>query len=126
MDLLTKNRANDKASQEQVQKQKQEYYLLGTYLRTKGLKVFCHNPQSDEVSEVEIRYSDTIHILPTNGELIPVDYEHQKCQIDSRFNYFEALNIKTALNRLKNYKSGRIKELCNLRKFDEKATIKLF
>lgn len=100
---------------EQVQLQKQEYYLLGTFLRTKGLILFYYNPENGEVKETKIKYSDTIHIYKLPDKWICIDWENQKCTVDSRFIYFESLNIKNAKDRVKKYKNGKIKELCNLR-----------
>lgn len=128
MDLLnnTKDLAVQKSQQEQVQQQKREYYLLGTYLRTKGLKVFFYNPINEEVKELEIKYSDTIHLVPMGGKLIPTDYENQKCQVDSRCTYFEALNYNSAMKRFNNFKQGKINDLCNLKKYNPDAKIDFF
>jgi len=128
MDLLNdyKDLKISKTQQEQVQQEKQEYYLLGTYLRTKGLKVFFYNPIKQNVEELEIKYSDTIHLVPRDGKLIPIDYENEKCQIDSRNIYFEALNLNSAKKRVIRFKQGKIKELCNLKKYNPDATIKFY
>lgn len=101
---------------EQVQQEKQEYYFLGSFIRRAGLKLFAYNPQKNEVYELKIKYSNTIHAVPQCGKLVPIDYEAAKCTIDSRHEVFEALNYNTAVNRLIRFKTGQIKELCNLRR----------
>lgn len=99
---------------EQVQQEEHEYYLLGTFLRTRGLRLWGYNYFEDKVFEVIIEYGDTIYLLPMNGKLIPVDYEAEKCTVDSRFVYFEALNRQNAEKRVRSWKEGRVKELSNL------------
>lgn len=99
---------------EQVQQQEHEYYLLGTFLRTRGLRLWGYNHLDDKIFEVEIEYGDTIYLVPMDGKLTPVDYEAEKCTVDSRFVYFEALNLHNAEKRLRNWKEGRVKELSNL------------
>lgn len=100
---------------EQVQLQKQEFYLLGTFLRTKGLSLFYYNPANGEVKKAEIKYSDVIHVYKLPDKWITIDWESQKCIVDSCVIYFEVLNMRTAKERVKKYKEGKIKELCNLR-----------
>jgi hypothetical protein len=102
---------------EQVEKKKQEYYLLGTFLRTRGLRLFGYNNLKNEVFEVKIQYGNTIHLIPQiDGSLLPIDFEAEKCTVDSRFEYFEALNFESANKRVLKYKQGKLSELCNLRK----------
>jgi len=101
---------------EQVEKKKQEYYLLGTFLRTRGLRMFGFNHLKNEVFEVKIQYGNTIHLVPIEGKLMPVDLEAEKCTVDSRFEYFEALNFESANKRVSKYKQGKLSELCNLKK----------
>lgn len=105
-----------KPDMEQVQQEKHEYKLLGTYLYTRGLTLFGYNHFEDDIFRVEVKYGDTIHLAPIDGKLMPIDYESEKCVIDSRFAYFEALNYKTAKERVLKFKQGKIAELCNLRK----------
>ena len=40
---------------EQVQQQKQEFRLLGTYFRTSGLNLYCYNPHKNIVEEVQLK-----------------------------------------------------------------------
>jgi hypothetical protein len=100
---------------EQVQQEKQEYYLLGTFMRTKGLNLFYYNPANGEIKEAVIKYSDTLHLYKLPDKWITVDWEYQKCTVDDRVMYFECLNLKTAIERVRRFKNGTIKELCNLK-----------
>ena len=69
--------------------------------------------------EVEIKHRETLNLIPTiDGTLKSID-AGAKCTVDSRNTYFEALNFASASNRLKNYQSGKIKELSNLKKPSE-------
>jgi hypothetical protein len=105
------------AETEQVQQEEKEYLLLGTFMRTKGLRLFYYNPSDNMIREAEIKYSNTLHIykMPDN-KFITVDWEAQKCTIDSKCIYFEALNYKSAINRVNRVKTGRLRELFNLRR----------
>jgi len=110
---------------EQVEQKKQEYYLLGTFLRTRGLKLFGYNHLEKKVFPVDIVYSNTIHVVPEgNGSLKTIDFEAEKTTVDSRFEYFEAMCLRTAKNRVDKYLQGKITKLCNLRKPDN--SIKMF
>ena len=111
---------------EQVQLKKQKYYLLGTFLRTKGLTLFFYDPQEEIVKEAKIKYSDTLHIykMPDN-KFILIDWERQKCTVEGRYIYFEALNLKSAIHRVKRFKNGMLKELSNMR-IPSKDGIKFF
>lgn len=115
----------DKERIEQIQQERQEYYFLGSFLRRAGLKLFAYDPKKDEIYELKIKYSNTIHCVPQDGKLIPIDLEAAKCTIDSRHDVFEALNIDSAYTRLLKFKQGKIKVLGNLRKYNENG-LKLF
>ena len=123
---ITKQNSFSKLEIEQVQLKKQEYYLLGTFLRTKGLRLFYYNPENGEIKEAVIKFSDTIHIykMPDN-RFITIDWENQKCTVDSKVIYFEVLNFNNAILRVKRYKQGKIKELSNL-KIPSKEGIKFY
>ena len=105
-----------KPEMEQVQQEKQEYHLIGTYLRTAGHTLYGYNHLENKIFPVEIKYGDTINLVPMDGQLVPIDYTAQECVVDSRFTYFECLNLKNAHRRVDRYKQGLIKDLCNLRK----------
>ena len=64
--------------------------------------------------QVVIKTSDTIHLVPMDGRLVPVDYEMEKALVDPRCYFFECLNWSNAQKRVKKWKNGEIKELCNL------------
>jgi hypothetical protein len=119
LSLENYNKSIDGLKMEQVQLKQQEYYLLGTFLRTPGLNLFSYNLNTEEIKEVVIKYSNTINLVPIDGKLVPIDYENQNCTVDSRFEYFESLNYQNAFNRVKKWKEGKIKQLFNLRKPSE-------
>lgn len=110
---------------ENIEREKKEYFLLGTYLKTPGLKIFYYNSQKNEVHELYIKKCKTLIIKPIDGELIAMDYEASKVQVDSRWTFFEALNMRTANKRLQKFKQGKIKELFNL-KTPSKEGIKFY
>lgn len=110
---------------EQVQQEEKEYTLLGTFARTKGLNLFFYNPQEDEVKEAKVAFSDTIHVYKLPDRFITVDWEAQKCVVEGKFIYFEALNLTNAIKRVERYKKGQVKELANL-KVPSKNGIKFF
>jgi hypothetical protein len=107
---------------EQVQQEKEEYHLIDTFLRTKGLTLYYYDPKKNEVVQSVIKYSDTIHLflidVHRNGKphWIVIDFEAQKCTVNATYIYFEALNLSSAISRVARWKEGKIKELCNLKK----------
>ena len=54
---------------EQIQKKKTEYKLLGSYRRSKGLKLFSYNVITKEVLELHITYSNEAHLFH-NGKVL--------------------------------------------------------
>ena len=98
---------------EQVQQEKQEFKLIETYFRTPGLSLFCYNTQKQIVEKVEYNKSSCAKVIDFKEKIIE-DYERESCTVDPRFEYFEALNLKSAQNRVDKWKEGKIK-LCNLR-----------
>jgi hypothetical protein len=105
--------------------QKQEYQHLGKYCRRRTHNLYQYNPNTQQISRVDVEYSSTIHIVPINGILTPVDFELERATVDSRMIFFEALNDKAANGRLRKWKAGIVKELFNL-KPPTVNTIKLF
>lgn len=108
--------STSKTDMELVEQKKHEYYFLGTLIRRAGLKLFAFDPLKQEIYELKIKYSNTIHAIPQDGELMPIDLEAAKCTIDSRHEVFEALNTYSATKRVLSWKQGKIKGLCNLRR----------
>lgn len=102
---------------EQVQKEKQEYKLISSFVRTKGLNLYGYDSYKDEIYLVEQDNVDTIHWNEAN-ELV----NKYTASIDSRHTFFEALNMKSAINRVKKWKQGK-KELDNLKYSDGKIDI---
>jgi len=123
MDILNNTlleKATSKPEMEMVEREKHEYKLVGTYLRRKGLRLFAYNSLKNELKEVAISTKDTINIISDeNGQLTVIDTGYEEANVDTRNIHFEALNLKSAKKRLQKYKSGKIKELCNL---DRKST----
>ena len=124
-DIPTQKLSN--AELELVENEKQEYKFVGRYLRTKGLRLFAYRSLTDELKEVNITYKDSIHLIPdeTNENLIPKDLGVEEASINSSDIHFEALNNRTAKNRVQKYKDGKIKDLSNL-KFASKDGIKFY
>jgi len=111
---------------EQVEQKKQEYKLIGKFLRRKGLRLYAYSSMKNELKEVEIDIKDQVHVTTDeDGKLAPVDLGLEEAEVDLRNIHFEALNWKNAENRLRKFKSGLIKDLCNLRISDPES-IKLF
>jgi hypothetical protein len=110
------DKTTSKPEMENVEREKQEFKLIGHYLRTKGLKLYAYSSSENKLSEVVIKHGSLLHLLPDgNGKLHAVDLELEKAIVDSRNIHFEALNLENAKKRLRNFKSGKIKELCNLK-----------
>jgi hypothetical protein len=112
MDFTFNQDATDvsKTEMEQVEKEKQEYKLLDSFLRTPGLKLFAYNERDHKIFEIEV----------SNKQIVDFNNIDQTCPeeatVDSRNIHFEALNIKTATKRVNKYLDGKIAELCNLKK----------
>ena len=101
---------------EQVQQQKQEFRLLGTYFRTSGLNLYCYNPHKNIVEEVQLkRNSKTCVLIPLEKGYLIEDYEKPKISVNPNWDYFEALNLKNAIKRVEKFKQGKIKTLWNLK-----------
>ena len=101
---------------EQVQQEMQEFKLLGTYLRTVGLNLYCYNPHKDTVEYVEVKSnSKTCVLKPLKVGYLIEDYERPKIEVNPNWDYFEALNYKNACKRVEKFKQGKIKSIWNLR-----------
>lgn len=106
---------------EAVQQQEHEYKLFGKFYRTAGLQLYQLNMANGECELVEgITSSTTIHTFVIDNKLTPVDLGKEKVVIDPRNIFFEALNIRTAMERVVRYRNQSDK-LCNLRKHNENS-----
>ena len=124
--ILINDKTQDKIKKsdvEIVESEQQEYKLFGSFLRTKGLKLFSYNHLKDEVSEVEIQKDDEVNVVLENGVLKPRYNLHVEATVNTSHEHFEALNLRTARNRVKKFKKGIVKDLCNLRKNEPKPII---
>jgi len=128
MDILnlTPDKGKSKKPEiERVEREKDEYKLIGRYLRKKGLRLYAYNPRNDELVECNIRKKEAVNLIPEEGKLIPVDLGLEEVTVDTRYIHFEALNQKNAEKRIRRWKEGKIKDLCNLREY-KPEDIKLF
>ena len=118
MNILNDKTAIDSTSKtemELVEKEKQEYYFLGTFLRTPGLTLFGYNQTKDEIFFVETKRKESAQIEIDGSELKITGTADEKCTVDSRMIYFEALNMKSASRRVRRFNEGEIKSLFNLK-----------
>lgn len=100
-----------------VQKQKQEYKLIEQYVRSKGLRLYAYNHMKDEITEIKPQVKTDIEIgFDKDGKLSTKEQAKEEVMVDARNTFFESLNMENAIKRVNKYKSGKIKELCNLRK----------
>lgn len=105
--------AVSKPEMEMVEQQKQEYKLLGQFMRTKGLRLYAYDSSNDKMSLVKVSFKNTITI---NDNLEKGSMATEECTVDSRNIHFEALNDRTAQTRIDKFKIGKIKDLGNLKK----------
>jgi len=119
MDEILNIKQNSKISKpeiENVENEKEEYKLIGTFFRRKGLKLYSYSSMTGKLAEVSINKGDLLHIVNDgNGGLTVIDPEFQKAMVNSNDTHFEALNYSNAKRRLRKFKDGLIKELCNLK-----------
>jgi len=119
MDILGKTFSEEKISKpeiERVQKEKDEYKLVGKYMRTKGLMLFAYNPMKDELKLIKVdKKKDAVLTFDVGGKGGVHDAVAEECNVDSRNIHFEALNMKSAQKRVQKYKDGKTKELYNLK-----------
>ena len=109
-----KENSANKPQLEQAQKDKQEYKLIDTYLRTKGLKLYSYNHSTTKIEEVVATVKKTIEL---DDKLESKNKVLETAQINSNHTYFEALNFKNAFRRVNKFKKlGKMDELCNLKK----------
>ena len=114
---ITREEPTNKYEMEMVENEKQEYKLIGSFIRTKGLRLFVYNPRTGDITEVlpESKKTLEIGIDNINGNFQQIKTAKQeRADIDSRNIPFEALNLKNAKKRVAKYESGEIKQLFNL------------
>ena len=125
---LLNNAYQDKMSKdkiEKIQKKKTEYKLIGSFRRSKGLRLFSYSVVSKELKELIITYSNEAHIFYDGIRLDWYDPETNRVNIDSNNIHFEALNMRSAKSRVKKFQSGVVKDLFNL-KPKAKKTINIY
>jgi len=128
MDILnlTPDKGESKKPEiERVEREKDEYKLIGKYLRKKGLRLYAYNYMKEELYECDIRKKEAVNLIPEEGKLIPVNLGLEEVTVDTRYIHFEALNQKNAEKRIRRWKEGKVKDLCNLREY-KPEDIKLF
>ena len=92
---------------EAVEKEKQEFKLIDSITRTRGLRLFSYSPKTRKIKEIEIKQSETAILKFEENSLKATDYSKAKVVIDPRNIYFEALNLRSAKKELKGiYKEG--------------------
>ena len=125
LDRFSKGTSFEKAEQEQVEKQKIESKLIGTFNRTKGLKLFGYNILKDYLYEVdEVFEGDLYMIRDLQGKLRAVEVGYSKVFVNTNDEHFEKLNLENAQKWVLKFKIGRVKDLNNL-KAKTKNTITL-
>ena len=118
MDILNQNNKDksvNKPEIEQQEKEKQEYKLIGRFIRRKGMKLFQYNPTKDEIIEIDIQPKTQMVLAKTKNGLDYIDIAQEEATVDSNQIHFESLNWKNAKKRVKKYKKGKLKELSNIR-----------
>ena len=114
---VTKEESTSKYEMEMVENEKQEYKLIGSFIRTKGLRLFVYNPRTGDITEVlpESKKTLEIGVDSLNGNFQQIKgAKQERADIDTRNIPFEALNLKNAKKRVEKYESGKIKDLFNL------------
>ena len=104
-----------KSDVEMVEQQKQEFKLLGTYLRTKGMNLYCYNPHKDSVELVEFKKSKNCILVINGNDFHVEDYDNPSIEVDPTWEYFEKSNMKNALAHVSKFKQGKIKYIWNLK-----------
>lgn len=118
MDILNnthKDSTSSKPDIEKVEREKQEYKMVGKYLRTRGLNLYAYDSKKDEIYEIEIQKESTVEIVSFGDEPEIKDTRTEKATINTNHTLFESLNMKNARGRVEKFQQGKIKDLCNLR-----------
>jgi len=120
-----KKDSSNKSEIELVERQKQEYKLIGSFIRTKCLKLYSFNPKDESLFEVDIKKGETIHVEIENNKFKLIDKELKKTTVDTRFIYFEALRYASAKERVKKFRNN-LNAMCNIREWTGINSIKIF
>jgi hypothetical protein len=125
LNLKEKDNAFTKAQQEAVEQEQIEHTLIGTFNRTKGLKLFAYDVLNDYLYEVDEIFEGDLYLMRNlEGKIRAFEVGHSKTFINPNHRHFEALNLENAERRVQNYKNGDRKALNNL-KPPRNKTIKL-
>lgn len=114
-----------KSDIEIVEQQKQEFKLLGTYLITSGMNLYCYNPHKDTVELVEFKKSKNCILVIKGGDYCVEDYDRPKLEVDPTWDYFEKSNMKNAEKHVQKFKDGKIKRIWNLKLPNDPKKMKL-
>lgn len=131
MEIIIPNSNNQSIQRNQievVEKEKMEYHLLGKFVRTPGLALFCFNTETLELIEVKPIKNDTVAINFFEGRhWEDIDQAKETLTVDSRNIHFEALNLKNAKRKVFRYlKNPDLFPLANLKPYKEPTLIRLF
>jgi hypothetical protein len=121
MEIVPNNLIKDKTGKpecELVEREKQEYKLVGKFRRTRGLSIFAYDFKNDKLYKPDIKLPNAIDMVIVDGKLETEDKGAEEVTINSSHEHFEALNFKSAEIRLQKYKDGKVKELCNLKPYN--------
>jgi hypothetical protein len=126
LDIFSQDNSFTKAQQEQVEQEKIEHKLIGTFNRTKGLRLFSYNILKETLFEVEEIFEGDLYLMRNHeGQIKAYEVGHRKVYINTEDEHFECLNRTNAEKRVEKFKKGLIKDLNNLQKPKNK-TISLF
>lgn len=121
MDIVpdnTRKKSTAKPVMEQVEREKQEYKLLGTVKRTKGLMLFSYDPRNDTLIEIKEDCDKTAVVCVDEDELIIKKASTRKATINLQCIQFESLNWNNAKKKVQRFKEGKIKQLFNLKPYN--------
>lgn len=125
VERFSKDTSFQKAEQEQVEQEKIESKLVGTFNRTKGLRLYGYNILKDFLYEIEEIFEGDLYLIRgIDGKLKAVEVGHSKVFINTNDEHFEKLNLENAQKWVEKFKAKKIKNLNNLKPPTEN-TIKL-
>lgn len=123
--LQEKDNSFTKPQQENVEQEKIEHTLIGTFSRTKGFKLFAFDVLNDNLYEVDEIFEGDLYLMRDElGKIRAYQVGHSKTYINPNHIHFETLNLKNAQRRVEKYKNGDHKALQTL-KPPKNKTIKL-